>query len=157
MTTGAGRAPVTIASFPAATRLGDIAWSYDGRQLSLTRSDQPQKLFVYRFDANGAMQGSPREYRVPFEYFYETFWLADGSGMTMIAQPTSGGNTEVALVRFADPSNPILLTKSDAGNKWGHALSADGKHVAYPSEKIKGTVIYTVELAALLKAAAASP
>ena len=77
--------------------------------------------------------------------------------MTMSAQPASGGSAEVALVRFADPSNPIFLSKADQGNKWGHALSPDGKYVAYPVEKIEGSSIYMVDVAELMKRATASP
>ena len=154
MTSAPARPPVTIATFPAAARFGEHQWSHDGRQLSVYRNDQPQKLFVYRFDASASVQGPPREFTLPFDYFYDTFWLPDGSGMTMIAQTKAGGAAEVALVKFADPSNPILLSKADPGNKWGHALSPDGKYVAYPVEKQFGSSIYLVEVAELLKRAA---
>ena len=157
MTTAPGKAPVTLATFPRAVRLSEVAWSYDGRQLSYSRNDQRQKLFVLRFDDAGAVQGPPREHRLPFEYFSEAFWLPDGSGMTMITQSGSGGRAEVALVRFADPSNPLFLSKADSGDKWGHSLSPDGKHVAYPVEIVKGSVVSVVEVAELLKRAGVSP
>lgn len=147
---GPGRAPKTLDTFGKAASPGEFVWSHDGRQLAVSAGN-PQKLLVYRFDAAGALQGSPQSFALPFEYWYETFWLPDGSGLTMIAQPRGSPVTEVALVKLADPEHPILLTRDDPVSKWGHALSPDGKYVAYPSEQLKGSSIYLIEVAQLLK------
>ena len=72
--------------------------------------------------------------------------------MTMIAQPTGGSTAEIAVVKFADPANPLFPAKSDPVSKWGHALSPDGKYIAYPSEKGAGSSLYMVELSDLLRA-----
>jgi hypothetical protein len=84
MVTGAGRPPKTLDTFGKGGV--EFAWSHDGRQLAVSVGN-PWKLLVYRFDAAGALQGSPQTITLPFEYWYETFWLPDGSGLTMIAQP----------------------------------------------------------------------
>ena len=65
--------------------------------------------------------------------------------------PRGSPVSEVALVKLADPEHPVLLTKDDPVSKWGHALSPDGKYVAYPSERKKGGSIYLIEVAELLK------
>ena len=69
----------------------------------------------------------------------------------MIAQPRGAASTEVALVKLSDPSHPILLTKDDPVSKWGHAMSPDGKYDAYASEHLKGSAIYMIDVAELLK------
>jgi Tol biopolymer transport system component len=130
-----------------------LAWSRDGRQLALATSDPEQRLVIFRFDTTGAMTGPPKSIVPPFEYFYEIFWLADGSGFTMIAQPRGAPKTDVAVVRIADPDRPTLLTKDDPHSMWGHALSPDGKYVVYPSERSNGSSVYMVSVDDLLKAA----
>lgn len=148
-------AEVTLGWFGAASGVGfsTLAWSQDGRQLVLGTSDEKQKLIVYRFDEAGKAVGSPKTVVPPFEYFYEIFWLPDGSGFTMIAQSRGAPKTDVAVVRIADPDHPTLLTKDDPHSMWGHALSPDGKYVVYPSERSRGSSVYMVSVDDLLKAA----
>ncbi len=154
---GPGRQPTTLGTFPKSGAPGEMAWSHDGRQLTLYLGGAPQTQLVYRFDAAGMVQGPPLSFTLPFDYWYEVFWLPDGSGLTMIAQPKGAPVTEVALVKLADPEHPVLLTKADPVSKWGHILSPDGKYVAYPSEQLKGSSIYLIEVAELLKRAHAAP
>jgi Tol biopolymer transport system component len=155
---GPGRQPTTLGTFPKIGAPGELSWSHDGRQLTTYLSPGGrQTQLVYRFDAAGAVQGPPLSFTLPFEYYYEVFWLPDGSGFTMIAQPKGRGTTVVALVRLADPEHPILLTKDDPHSTWGHSLSPDGKYVAYASEELKGSSIYLIEVAELIKQAQAHP
>jgi Tol biopolymer transport system component len=146
---GSGRLPVTLAKFGAGV-YPEFAWSQDGRQLAVSAM-RPPSLSIYRFDDVGNMQGSPQVHVLPFEYWFETFWLPDGSGLTMIAQPRGASVTEVAVVKLADPQHPVLLTKDDKANKWGHSLSPDGKFVTYASERLKGSSIYQIDVTELLK------
>lgn len=147
--------PVTLGTFGRVAAPGEFYWSHDGRQLAVSTGGSPQTLLIYRFDATGALEGTPRSIALPFEYWYGTFWLSDGSGLTMIAQPRGKATTDIALVKLADPEHPILLTKDDPVSKWGHSLSPDGKYVAYPSEQLRGSSIYLIEVAELLKQAQA--
>jgi Tol biopolymer transport system component len=147
---GTGRPPVTLATYGSEGIYTEFAWSHDGRQLAVSAM-RPQSLSIYRFDDDGNLQGSPQVHQLPFEYWYETFWLPDGSGLTMIAQPRGAGVTEVAVVKLADPQHPLLLTKNDPVNKWGHALSPDGKFVSYASDQPKGSSIYLIDVAEMLK------
>lgn len=149
LVTGAGRPPMTLATYGTATN-SEFAWSHDGRQLAVS-GGSPQTLSIYRFDDDGNLQGSPQVHVLPFEYWYETFWLPDGSGLTMIAQPRGARVTEVAVVKLADPQRPLLLTKDDPVNKWGHSLSPDGKFVTYASEQLKGSSIHLIDVAEMLK------
>jgi Tol biopolymer transport system component len=153
LVTGPGRQPTTLGTFPKNAALGEISWSHDGRQLTTYLIGAPQTQLVYRFDAAGAPQGPPLSLTLPFEYWYEVFWQPDGSGFTMIAQPRGRGTTVVALVKLADPEHPILLTKDDPHSTWGHSLSPDGKWVAYPSEEPRGSSIYLIDVAQLIKQA----
>jgi len=149
---GPGRQPTTLGSFPKADP-GEMAWSPDGRRLAVWVGNPPgsQKQLVYNLSVDGVPQGVPQVLNLPFEYWYNPFWLPDGSGLTMIAQPRGMAMTHVALVRLADPEHPILLTRDDPNSKWGYSLSPDGKFVAYPSEHLKGSSIYLMEVAELLK------
>ena len=65
-------------------------------------------------------------------------------------------NAEIALVKLADSQNPILLSKGDPGSKWGHLLSHDGKYVAYPAERERGSSILMLDVSEVLKGATAS-
>jgi Tol biopolymer transport system component len=150
LVTGTGRLPVTLATYGSEGIYTEFAWSHDGRQLAVSTM-RPQSFSIYRFDDDGNLQGSPQVHQLPFEYWYETFWLPDGSGLTMIAQPRGASVTEVVVVKLADPQNPLLLTKNDPVNKWGHALSPDGKFVSYASDQPKGSSIYLIEMVELLK------
>lgn len=150
---GPGQKPTTLGTFPNAAAPREISWSYDGRQLTTYLGGAPQTQLVYQFDAAGAVQGAPLSFTLPFEYYYEVFWLPDGSGLTMIAQPRGRATSEVALVKLADPMHPILLTQDDPRSKWGHSLSPDGKHVAYASQESKGSSIYLIDVAELIKQA----
>jgi lipoprotein LpqB-like beta-propeller protein/WD40 repeat protein len=152
---GPGRQPTTLGTFPKSAPPGEVVWSYDGRQLAAYLRGARQTQLVYRFDAAGAVQGAPLSFTLPFAYYYEVFWLPDGSGLTMIAQPRDAANTEVALVKLADPAHPILLTKDDPGSKWGHSVSPDGKYVAYASAQLRGSSIYLIDVAELIKQAQA--
>jgi Tol biopolymer transport system component len=149
LVTGAGRPAVTLASYGTASS-AEFAWSYDGRQLAVS-AGSPMALSIYRFDDDGDPQGPPQVHLLPLEYWYETFWLPDGSGLTMIAQPRGARVTEVAVVKLADPQHPLLITKDDPVNKWGHSLSPDGKFVTYASEQLKGSSIYMIDVAEMLK------
>lgn len=151
LVTGLGKTPRTVGTFGKTTPPGEFVWSYDGRRLAVSLGGVPQRLLLYRFDAAGAPEGPPQSFTLPFDYWYETFWLPDGSGLTMIVQPPGKGTTDIALVKLADPMHPILLTSEDPHSKWGHSLSPDGKYVAYPSEQNKGSSIYVIEVAELLK------
>ena len=146
---GAGRPPVTLATFATGVYT-EFAWSHDGRQLAVS-TQSPLALSIYRFDDDGNLQGVPKVHLLPFEYWFETFWLPDGSALTMIAQPRGANVNEVVLVKLADPQHPILLTKDDRANKWGHSLSPDGKFVTYASEQLKGSSIYLIDVAEMLK------
>jgi hypothetical protein len=150
LVTGAGRPPVTLATYGSEGIYTEFAWSHDGRQLAVSRM-RPQTLSIYRFDDDGNVQGVPHAHQLPFEYWYETFWLPDGSGLTMIAQPRGARVTEVAVVKLADPQHPLFLTKDDPVNKWGHSLSPDGKFVSYASDQPKGSSIHLIDVAELLK------
>lgn len=145
-TTGPRTEPRTLVSFGPAKDLG-IAWSRDGRQLALFTD----VLTIYQFDEAGSPLGAPRTYTLPFEYWWEAFWLADNSGFTMIAQPRGAPTTEIAVVKLGDPDHPTFLTKDDPNNISGHSLSPDGKWVAYPSESSKGSAFYLIEVEKLLK------
>ena len=149
--TGVGQRPVTLLTSVKTTGGGEFAWSRDGSMLATYTSDSPQKILVYRFDSRGVVQGVPQSITPAAEYFYEMFWLADGSGLTMIAQPKGASVTEVMLVKLADPTHPVFLSKSDPGNKWGHSLSPDGKWMAYPSEHGGGSAIHRLDVDALIK------
>jgi hypothetical protein len=149
---GPGKTAVTIAAYPRSTRISEFAWSHDGRQLSMYSAQAPRQLQVFRFSESGSLQGAPLQLTLPFEYFYETFWLPDGSGMTMIAQPTGSTTAEIAVVKFAEPNAPIYPAKSEPVNKWGHALSPDGRFISYPSEKPNGSAIYAISLSDVLRA-----
>ena len=151
---GPGRQPTTLGTFTKMAAPGELAWSFDGRQLATyLGGGGPQTQLVYRFDAAGVVQGPPLSFKLPFEYWYEMFWLPDGSGLTMIAQPRGKPATEVALVKLADPEHPILLTRDDPMSKWGHSLSPDGKYEAYASEQPRGSSIYLIDVAELIKRA----
>ena len=154
---GPGRQATTLGTFAKNPAPGEIAWSRDGRQLAtyLGGASGPQTLLVYRFDAAGAVQGAPLSFTLPFAFFYEMFWLPDGSGLTMIAQPRGPGSSDIALVKLSDPEHPILLTKDDPHSKWGHSMSPDGKYEAYPSEELRGSSIYLIDVAELIKQAQA--
>lgn len=154
---GPGRSPRTLGTFPKTPRSGEMAWSYDGRQLAIYWNGKPQTQYIYRFDASGAVLGTPLTFTLPFEYWYETFWLPDGSGLTMIAQPRGMPMTHIALVKLSDPEHPILLTKADTNSKWGHSLSPDGKYVAYPSQQERGSSIFVIDVPELVKQAKAKP
>jgi Tol biopolymer transport system component len=155
---GPGKPVRTIGTFSKTEGVGEFAWSYDGRRLAVSvGSLPPQRMLLYRFDASGAVEGSPQSFTLPFDYWYETFWLPDGSGLTMIVQVHDKGNTDIALVKLADPLHPILLAAEDPHSKWGHSLSPDGRYVAYPSEEIRGTSIYLLEVAELLKRMKSTP
>jgi hypothetical protein len=146
---GAGRQPTTLATFALAANPGAFRWSRDGRQLAVT-SASPKTLIVYRFDAEGNLQGS-QGHSLPFEDYYGSSWLPDGSGLVMIVQPRGGAVTEVALVKLADPQYPILLAQNDPGMKSGLSLSPDGKHVVYHGEEKRGSSIYLIDVAEMLK------
>jgi Tol biopolymer transport system component len=150
---GPGRTPSTLGTFPKPTRSGEQVWSYDGRQLAVRLQGNPIIQLIYRFDAAGAVVGPPQSFTLPFEYWYETFWLPDGSGLTMIVQPPGMPMTHIALVKLSDPEHPILLTRADTNSKWGHSLSPDGKYVAYASQRERGSSIYLIDMAALVKQA----
>jgi len=144
---GAGRPTKTLATFGAAAPYIRYALSHDGRQLAV--STGTQALFVYRFDAEGNVQASSHNITLPFDSWYGPTWLPDGSGLLMIA--VSGDASEVALVKMADPQNPVLLAKDDPVAKFAYSLSPDGKFVAYSSEPQKGSSIYLIDVAELLK------
>jgi len=151
-----GEPAVTIASYPRTPTIGEFTWSHDGRMLALYVNGPAQPMTIFRFDETGKLSGTPQTFVLPFEYYYETFWLRDGSGLTMIAQPRGAPNAEIALVKLADPQNPILLSKGDPGSKWGHLLSPDGKYVAYPAERERGSSIQMLDVAEVLKRTTAS-
>ncbi len=144
---GAGRPAKTLATFGAAAPYIRYALSHDGRQLAVSKGTQA--LIVYRFDAEGNVQASSHTITLPFDSWYGPTWLPDGSGLLMIA--VSGGGSEVALVKMADPQNPVLLAKDDPVAKTSYSLSPDGKFVAYSSEPQKGSSIYLIDVAELLK------
>ena len=56
-------------------------------------------------------------------------------------------------MKLADPEHPILLTRDDPMSKWGHSLSPDGKYEAYASEQPRGSSIYLIDVAELIKRA----
>ncbi len=143
-----GRAPKTITAGKAG--IGEFSFSKDGRQMALYTGAEPQSIHLYRLGVDGVLEGAPRVVTPPFEYFYEMFWLPDGSGLTMVAQPKGARFSEIALVRIADPDRPVLLTQRDTTNKWGHIPSPDSKWVAYPSEVGGGTSVWRVDLSKAL-------
>jgi len=158
LVTGPGRQPTTLGTFPKTAAPGEVSWSRDGRQLTTyLNPGGRQTQLVYRFDAAGAVQGAPLSLTLPFEYWYEVFWLPDGSGFTCIAQPRGRGTTVVALVKLADPEHPILLTRDDPRSTWGHSQSPDGKYVAYASEEPRGSSVYLIDVAELIKQAKGKP
>jgi hypothetical protein len=140
----------TVASFPKDARL-ELAWSFDGGTLAI--SDGASSLWFIPVGADGKTPPLPRAARLPFSYFYELFWLPDGSGVTVIAQPNGSPTTHVALVRVADPDRPVLLSRDDSHDKWGHLVSPDGKYVVYESERYVGTTLWAVDLDEALKEA----
>lgn len=151
---GPGQTPRMLATVAGrGANLGEIAFSADGRKLAtyLDGIENTQRLLVFEFGANGEPIGRPISAQLPFEYFYEMFWRPDGTGLTVIAQPKGARVTEIALIRLSDPYNPVLLTKADVANKWGHAPSPDGKWIAYPSEWGSGSSVVRVDLKSLLK------
>jgi Tol biopolymer transport system component len=146
---GVGRPPKTLATFARAASPGEFRWSRDGRLFAVT-SANPKTLTVYRFDGDGNFQRSDG-FSLPFENYYEINWLPDGSGLVMIAQPRGGPVTVVALVKLADPQHPILLAQDDPGEKSGLVLSPDGKHVLYHGEEKRGSSIYLIDVAEMMK------
>ncbi len=148
---GQRQAPRTIMTAAVQPGIGEFAWSHSGRMLAMYTNGSPQRIRIFRFDAAGAVVGDPQVIDSPFEYFYEMFWRPDDSGLSMIAQPKGSKFSEIAVLPLADPGNPLVLTRNDPSNKWGHSPSPDGKWIAYPSEWIGGGTIVEVDVAKLLK------
>jgi Tol biopolymer transport system component len=146
---GAGRPPKTLATFARAAYPQGLAWSRDGRDLAVSSSGS-STLIVYRFDAEGNLLRSDA-FQLPFNGSDEISWLPDGSGLVMIAHVRGAAGNEVAVVKLADPQHPILLAKDDPSRKWLLDLSPDGKHVVYHSEEGKGSSIFLIDVAEMLK------
>lgn len=144
-------APIPLLTLPREGPVGDIAWSKDGRKLAIRIGGAAQRILVYSFGEAGALTGPPQSIAPDFEYYYEMFWLPDGTGLTMIAQPKGPKPSEVALIRLTAPGSPVMLTAADKSDKWGYATSPDGKWVAYPSETGGGSVVQQLDLAAILR------
>jgi hypothetical protein len=142
-----------VAAFPATDAPGEWVFSHDGRQLAAS-FNEGREIRLYKFDERNDVVGAPTRIPLPFQYLYEMNWLPDGSGLTMIAQERGSKWPHVALVKLADPANPVILTRDDPNAKWGHVLSPDGKWVAYPSEVITGSDVRLIDVAAALKALA---
>jgi len=144
--------PKTVATFPRQARQ-EIAWSHDGSMLAIT--DGEHGIMFVPVAKDGTVGPLPRPVTLPFSYFYEPFWLPDGSGVTVIAQPNGSTTTHVVLIRVADPERPVILTKEDTHDKWGHMVSPDGRYVVYPSERYQGTTFWSVDLDEALRMAKA--
>lgn len=150
LSTGPKSTPRTIATFPRRVR-NEIAWSHDGSMLALTDGERQVRFITVGKDGSTGPLQNPAT--LPFSYYYEPFWLPDGSGITVIAQPNGSPTTHVALIRVTDPERPVIITKEDAHDKWGHLVSPDGKYVVYPSERYQGTTFWALDLNKALEAA----
>ena len=149
LVSGAGRSPKTLATFKSDSDI-EYAWSYDGRLAVM--ASYPRTLLIYRFDADGNVQGLPQSVVLPFEQDWSPIrWLRDGSGLTMLAHTRGTSGNEVALVRLADPQHPILLTSGDPAYKSQYVLSPDGKFVLYQSSPIKESSIFVIDVAQMQK------
>ena len=140
----AGRPPKTLMTFKSDSDI-EHAWSYDGR-LAVS-AGYPRTLRIYRFDADGNVQGSPQIVTLPISTWSPIRWLPDGSGLTMLKEARATGGNEVVLVRLADPQHPILLTSGDPVSKLQYQLSPDGKFVLYRSTPIKESSIFVIDVA----------
>ena len=140
----------TLAVFTRMTRL-EHAWSPDGRTLAV--ADAGSTMWFIAVDSEGTRKPLPPAAKLPFTYFYELFWLPDGSGVTVIAQPNGSPTTHVVLVRVTDPERPVNLTREDGHDKWGHLVSPDSKYVVYESERYLGSTLWSVDLEQALKQA----
>jgi len=119
----------------------------------LAITDDQTSIWFLPVGRDGATGPLPRAAKLPFSYYYEPFWLPDGSGVTVIAQPNGSPTMHVALIRVADPERPVILTRNDPHDKWGHLVSPDGKYVVYPSERYLGTTLWAVDLDQALRLA----
>ena len=85
----AGRPPRTLVTFKSDSDI-ELAWSHDGR-LAVSAGWYPRTVRIYRFDADGNVQGSPQF--ISFVNWSAIRWLPDGSGFTMQKHtPATGGN-----------------------------------------------------------------
>jgi Tol biopolymer transport system component len=144
-------APILLATFPPANKPTESACSWDGKRLAVLGGGPG--IVIYQFDESGKPVGQPTRLDPPFQYQYALMWLRDGSALTMVALPREGPATHIALVPLADPAHPVILTREDPNNKWGHALSPDGRLVAYSSELPRGAELLLIDLAGALDAA----
>lgn len=134
--------------------MNDIAISYDGTRLAVGTADA---IHVLRLNPDLSIAGEPQIVPVPFEYWYETQWLADNSGFTTLAQIRGEQEPDVVLIRLADPSRPINLTRDDPNAVWGYSLSPDGTRIAYPSEIRRGSTLWRVDIGPILDAVRRRP
>lgn len=145
-------AALRLATFARGQAVGESVWSWDGRRLAVQSETSPQ-IHIYEFDGAGKLVGGPTRLTTPFSYQYELMWLRDGSALTMVAQPRDAPSSHIAVVPLADPSRPLILTRDDPSNKWGHALSPDGKLVAYSAERLGEAGLWLIDVEQAVAAA----
>jgi Tol biopolymer transport system component len=126
----------------------NLSFSPDGGRLLTQEFHTPdayRRMVLLDLAEDGRSVRARRTLDTGAHYWYEPQWLPDRSGVTVLAG-YEGLRTHVLLVPFREGEAPVAVTRDDPSPKWGHMLSPDGRHVAYPGEVWQGGTIWLMDL-----------
>ena len=85
-----------------------------------------------------------RSVRLDAEYWYWPQWTADSLGFTFLAGLGNEGWVGYAPIT---PGHSVRhLSRADNLPTWGHMISPDGRHVAYPAEIWRGSSLWRTDV-----------
>lgn len=131
--------------------LDALAWSPDGKRIAAYHYDPTRAakhiepggrdLIVMEVTASGDLVGEPKAYAVPSGHWWGPRWLPDGRRILVV-----GNDGNLWLIPLDPGARPVDLTLDDPNSLWRYHLSPDGRTVAYPSERQRGSSIWLLKL-----------
>jgi Tol biopolymer transport system component len=139
-----------------AGKIGELAWSPDGRTLAGTLS-VPQSAGGVKYSVvfmgvsdEGEVTKSP--WQVSTDVAWDLAWLADGRAVTVLEEQGNTNLTRVLRVPADPRAQPASLTPNEHGSFWGQSPSPDGRWVAIPVERQGASTLWSIDVDAAAKA-----
>ena len=125
------------------------AFSPDGRHLALTYSTEGMvdyDLAIIEIDPDGSVAGEPEIFDPVTKWWWGAQWAPDGRAIFVVGMAAQSlMDTDIWMVPLQPGAQAVAITQDDPNSVWGYALSPDGRHIAYASERILGSSIWRLE------------